>query len=311
MSSVFTLTLTLSRVSNLPTVWTNCMVAWAINQSVEKIVGQTPAWHDPSFFDLSALGWLLVGASFVYAGGCVLNDAFDYEYDQKYNPIRPIPSGAISCSTVWGIGLGFLFVGSAFLIGMSSCSFPLVVCLITAVCLYDWIHKKWSGSVWIMGSCRTFLWLVAASAGGMQILDQLFVCSLCVGGYVVGISLFARNESKGKAPSDLSSRLAIFLLFAPCLLALCLLILWNHLDPTRVFLLNCIGLYLGWIVINAILTMRNSNEYGAIGKGVSRLLAGICIVDALAVSFFIPGLIAPCCLAQFFAQILQKKFAAT
>ena len=123
--------------------------------------------------------------------------------------------------------------------------------------------------------------------------------------------LSVTNESKEKAPSDLSSRLAIFLLFAPCLLALCLLILWNHLDPTRVFLLNCIGLYLGWIVINAILTMRNSNEYGAIGKGVSRLLAGICIVDALAVSFFIPSLIAPCCLAQFFAQILQKKFAAT
>ena len=100
MSSVFTLTPALSRVSNLPTVWTNCMVAWAINQSAEKIVGQTPAWHDPSFFEWSTLGWLLFGASFVYSGGCVLNDAFDYEHDQKYNPTRPIPSGAISCSTV-------------------------------------------------------------------------------------------------------------------------------------------------------------------------------------------------------------------
>ena len=36
-----------------------------------------------------------MGASFVYAGGCVLNDAFDHEFDQKYNPERPIPSGEI------------------------------------------------------------------------------------------------------------------------------------------------------------------------------------------------------------------------
>ena len=72
-----------------------------------------------------------------------------------------------------------------------------------------------------------------------------------------------------------------------------------------------VELCLGWIVFNAILTMRNSQEYGAIGKGVSTLLAGICVVDALAVSFYAPSLIAPCCLAQLFAQILQKKFAAT
>ena len=90
-----------------------------------------------------------------------------------------------------------------------------------------------------------------------------------------------------------------------------LLILWNHLDLTRVFLLNCVGLYLGWIVIRAILIMKNSALKGAIGKGVSILLAGICAVDAVAVCFFIPALIAPCYLAQFFAQILQKKFAAT
>ena len=41
------------------------------------------------------------------------------------------------------------------------------------------------------------------------------------------------------------------------------------------------------------------------------LLAGICSVDALAVSLFAPALMAPCYLAQFSAQILQKKFAAT
>ena len=306
LNSIFTL----SRVSNLPTVWTNCLAAWTINQALEKIVGQTPEWHQPSSFDWGVFGWLLLGTSFVYAGGCILNDAFDQIFDQTYNPDRPIPSGQIKSSTVWIVGIMFLLIGGLLLLGLSSCSLPLVFCLIAAVLLYDWLHKKWIGSVWIMGSCRTFLWLVAASAGGQQINIPVWVGSLCVGGYVVGISLFARNESK-KTENNFSSRIAVLLLFAPCMLTLGLLILWNHLDPTRVFLLNCTGLYLGWIIFRAIVIMRNSALQGAIGKGVSILLPGICALDAIAICFFVPTLIAPCYLAQFFAQILQKKFAAT
>jgi hypothetical protein len=50
---------------------------------------------------------------------------------------------------------------------------------------------------------------------------------------------------------------------------------------------------------------------GAIGIGVSRLLAGICALDAVAVCFYSPILITPvlCCLSV--AVIMQKKFAAT
>ena len=160
----------------------------------------------------------------------------------------------------------------------------------------------------VMGSCRTFLWLVAAS-GGTQISIPVWVGSLCVGGYVVGISLFARNESK-KTENNFSSRIAILLLFAPCMLTLGLLILWNHLDPTRVFLLNCTGLYLGWIIFRAIVIMKNSALRGAIGRGVSILLPGICALDAIAICFFVPILIAPCYLANFCSNP-TKKFAAT
>ena len=111
MPSILRLALTLSRASNLPTVWTNCLAAWAINQSVEKIVGQTPAWHDPTLFDWGVLGWLLLGASLVYSGGCVLNDAFDQKFDKQYNPNRPIPSGQINPSSVWVMGILFLIIG--------------------------------------------------------------------------------------------------------------------------------------------------------------------------------------------------------
>jgi 4-hydroxybenzoate polyprenyltransferase len=208
------------------------------------------------------------------------------------------------------MGTLFIVVGGAILVALAAASPLWTGSLIAGVCLYDWCHKKWVGSVWIMGSCRTFLWLVAGSAGGAEIMDAVMVCSLCLGGYVVGISLFARNESRRSETSG-SSPLAVLLLFSPCLLTWGLVVMWNHLDPTRVFLLNISGLFLGWLVIKAILTMKNTEQKGAIGQGVSILLAGICSVDALAVCFFVPALIAPCYLAQFSAHILQKKFAAT
>ena len=140
LNSIFTL----SRVSNLPTVWTNCLAAWTINQALEKIVGQTPEWHQHSSFDWGVFGWLLLGTSFVYAGGCILNDAFDQIFDQTYNPDRPIPSGQIKSSTVWIVGIMFILIGGLLLLGLCSCSLILVFCLIAAVILYDWIHKNWT-----------------------------------------------------------------------------------------------------------------------------------------------------------------------
>ena len=71
------------------------------------------------------------------------------------------------------------------------------------------------------------------------------------------------------------------------------------------------GLFLGWIVFNAVLRMKNSTNKKSIGQGVSILLAGICSVDAMAVCFFVPALMVPCYVVQFSAHILQKKFAAT
>ena len=141
-------------------------------------------------------------------------------------------------------------------------------------------------------------------------MNQLIVCSLCGGGYGGGISLFARKETIRQDAQE-SSSVATLLLFSPCLVVLGLLVLWNHLDTTRAFLLSFSGLFIGWVIVKAIMMMKNTRIPGSIGQGVSMLLAGICSVDALAVSLFAPALMAPCYLAQFSAQILQKKFAAT
>ena len=94
------------------------------------------------------------------------------------------------------------------------------------------------------------------------------------------------------------------------MLALAYLVLWNNLDPIRAFLVNSVGLLAGGVAFFAILKMRQPTE-GSVSIGVSRLLAGICAVDATLLSFHAPLLVGPCVLLGTIAHILQKKFAAT
>ena len=61
--------LTLGRVSNLPTVWTNVVAAYVLNASVGKTLSVMPVLSTFNVWDNSTLGLLLVGASLLYIGG--------------------------------------------------------------------------------------------------------------------------------------------------------------------------------------------------------------------------------------------------
>ena len=93
--------LILGRVSNLPTVWTNVLVAWLLS-------GGAFTWS-------AALSWMLAGASLLYVGGTTLNDFFDVAFDREFRKERPIPSVCfrggrwvwVACSTLLGESLQF------------------------------------------------------------------------------------------------------------------------------------------------------------------------------------------------------------
>src|SRR5260221_2068329 len=87
--------LILGRVSNLPTVWSNCLAGWILGGGVQ----------------VARLIVLCAGATFLYTGGMYLNDAFDAQFDLQHRPERPIPSGAIRAATVWKWGLSWLLLG--------------------------------------------------------------------------------------------------------------------------------------------------------------------------------------------------------
>src|SRR5690349_5384571 len=93
--------LVLGRLSNLPTVWSNCVAGWWLGGKG----------------DAANLGWAIAGTSLLYTGGMFLNDAFDESFDREHAKERPIPSGAIQSRTVWICGAILLAVGAGLLFG--------------------------------------------------------------------------------------------------------------------------------------------------------------------------------------------------
>ena len=144
--------LLLGRVSNLPTVWSNCLAAWLLagGALVESA-------------DQQRFAWLIAGATLLFLAGMFLNDAFDVQFDREHRPERPIPSGAITAKTVWVLGIGQLLLGLGCLVWMNTLATLCALGLAASILLYDWLHKRTAWSPMLMGLCRLFLYLLAAA----------------------------------------------------------------------------------------------------------------------------------------------------
>jgi heme O synthase-like polyprenyltransferase len=248
--------LVLGRVSNLPTVWSNCLAGWILG-------GGGEIWK---------LLWLCVAATFLYVGGMYLNDACDAEFDRKHRPERPIPSGAIAENDVWALGVGWLGLGTAMLVlfGKQTAIFTLL--LTGFILLYDTVHKTVSFSPAIMAACRFFLLLVAASTGLTGVSGLALWSAVVLAAYVVGLSYIARHES---THATLRHWPVVFLA-APIVLAL--VANGEEYRQRAIVLSLVVGL---WILrsLRPALWSAQPNY----GKTVSALLAGIVLVDCLAV----------------------------
>jgi len=290
--------LELARVSNLPTVWTNILAAWLLADG---------KW------EWKPLAWLLAGGSLIYTGGMFLNDAADVRFDREHRQERPVPSGRISAAQAWIAGAGFLLGGFAMLVwGAGACSW-LTGALVAAIVVYDLYHKPWLGSVFIMGSCRTFLYLASASAvtGTLDLVShaEVIAKAVALGGYVTGISLAARNES-GTAPlHPVMSATGLLGLALPVLVSLTLpLFAGSGLLPGWP-VLAWTGLVVGLALVASGILRRPPPSN--IGRAVGLLLAGICWVDALAVSSASPVLSLGFGLSLPLILLWQRKIAAT
>jgi 4-hydroxybenzoate polyprenyltransferase len=264
--------LTLGRVAYLPTVWSNCVAGWWLGGA-----GNT---HQ--------LALLLAGASCLYTAGMFFNDAFDADFDKRFRPGRPIPSGRIPLDTVWKWGVGWIVAGLLLLLACGIQTFLPAVALAAAIILFNADHRHSNTAPGLMGLCRLLLYLVAASTAASGMSGRVLWCALAMGFYTAGVRWLACNENSEPTASRIVIHLPrvpasplprwwpCVLLVAPIALALVM----NTTPFLEGAILLSVVLFL-WIV-RSLRPALWSNEQDW-KSAVNNLLAGIMFVDWLAV----------------------------
>lgn len=147
--------LTLGRISNLPTVWSNVLAGAVLSGA---------ALAGP------AVPLLMLAASLSYTGGMFLNDAFDREFDAREQPFRPIPAGLVSARRVFTLGFALLGAGVALVAlagstrGHVAAALAGGAALSAAIVVYDLWHKGNPASPVLMGLCRALVYVLSAAA---------------------------------------------------------------------------------------------------------------------------------------------------
>jgi UbiA prenyltransferase family len=276
--------LVLGRISNVPTVWSNCLAAWLLN-------GGGGNWL--AFVTLSA------GATLLYVGGMFLNDAFDADFDRQFRPERPIPSGQITERDVWWIGGLLILFGWLLLFMLGDKVALLAMALVAAIILYDAVHKHLEGAPFLMAACRFLLYVVAGAATLHAVNEPVIWHGLALAAYIVGLSFLARKES---GPGSVSIWPLLFLA-AP-------LVANVVLNPSRGVLswLASVALVV-WLVwcLRELIGRAKPN----LGRIVAGLLAGIVLVDCSALPHLTEGVAATFLGLFLLASLLQRTIPAT
>lgn len=256
------------RVSNLPTIWSNCLIGAALGArtAAVDVVSVTPL--------LMALG----ACTALYTAGMVLNDWFDREVDARERPARPLPSGRISPRAALAVGNGLLIGGIALVASLDPWAIGCAAVLALMILTYDAWHTRSLVFVVVLGLCRALVYWLSAACQGPLAIDRgaLLVVPLILAAYVVLLSVVARNEltldgKPGRAPLLLATA--------------CPGIGWVVLFATGggrfgVVALIALALALGsstWILWTGAALQRRRIP---VVSGVQRLLAGICLLDA-------------------------------
>jgi hypothetical protein len=272
--------LVLGRVSNLPTVWSNCLAGWLLGGSGSPL----------------RFAMLCAGASLLYVGGMFLNDAFDAQFDRLHRRERPIPSGAITERAVWQLGFASLAAGMILLSLLGAPTALLALLLASTIIIYDAIHKIFGFSPILMAACRFYLYLAAASVGYSGITGLSLWSALVLACYVVGLSYLARRESTGMTIQYWPT----LFLAAPVVLAVII-----NTGDYRLRGLLLAALLLIWIV--RCLRFTFWSKQSNVGRSVSGLLAGIVLLDWLAVGPDVASF-SPVFAALFVVALLLQRF---
>ena len=311
--------LAIGRVSNLPTVWSNVMLGMLLGGLVTSLPGtrywlplqpdgEHFRWTDPGVAILTIV-LMLLGSSAAYLCGTFFNDWWDADFDRKHRPERAIPAERIPRDTILTLTIAFAMISALLFLYISPAVGITGVVLLACIFIYTAIHKKTTLGVIPMGLCRSCLYVLgfltfAEHLNWERIWEdvlqpsnlmndlvpalvvlQVISMALGIAIYVAGLTMAARYESRPegfKAPRVLFW----FLLFAPALTHTWWWIFhrppflqgWHLAIPALIGLVP----FLAWTAVALARLRRSIPDY------VSRTLAGLCLVDLLA----LPGIAA-------------------
>lgn len=240
--------LALARVSNSPTVVSNVLAGAALAGGL---------WAPRVA--------LLAGAMVLfYTAGMYLNDWFDYEIDRRERPDRPLPSGLIARHHALAITVGLFIVGCGLLWAASWRALLSGLVLVGVIVIYDAWHKTNPFSPVLMALTRMLVYVTAFLAFQAEVTaDLLFACGLMLS-YLIGLTFIAKSETKASFTAQWPTL---------CLLLPVVYFAWRlPINWTWILLVA----FAGWVLFSKSFVYR-----GQIGAGITRLIAGISLLDAL------------------------------
>ena len=172
--------LALARISNSPTVVSNTLAGAALAGALRPD---------------DRVAAVAVAMVLFYTAGMYLNDLCDYTIDRLRQPLRPLPSGAVS-RTEAAIAVVALFgIGSALLWFVGPATFRSGLVLIAVIVVYDFWHKANPLSPLLMATARALVYITAGLAVAGTLPNQLFLWAGLLFAYIVGMTAIAKAEA--------------------------------------------------------------------------------------------------------------------
>jgi 4-hydroxybenzoate polyprenyltransferase len=247
--------LALARISNSPTVVSNALAGAALAGALR-----------PDALVIS----VAVAMVLFYTAGMFLNDLCDFAIDRRQRPERPLPSGIVSRAEA-AIAVVLLFgAGSVLLWSASAEAFRSGLVLIAVIVVYDLWHKTNPLSPLLMATARALVYITAGFAVAGALSAPVLLWAGLLFAYVVGLTAIAKAE----AGSGLAGLWPGALLGLP---AIAFLVDLPH--PAALLLL---ALFVGWVAYAASFVYRAEGRN--IGRAVGYLIAGIALLDSLALA---------------------------
>ncbi len=266
MSSVLKGYLRLMRPANLPTA------------AADIFAGAALAGILTASFPILPLLLLVFASVFLYAGGVVLNDVFDFSLDKIERPERPIPSGLIPLKSATFFGIILLAIGIVLAFIANQLSGFLALALAGAIVLYDGYSKKngFLGPL-NMGFCRGLNLILGMSVFG-ELNNWGYAIIPLV--YIFAITLISRGEVHGNNKNHI---IWAGILYAAVISAVVTIVM---IETTNLWQTVPFVLLFAFLVYKPLIQAYHLNSPERIKKAVIAGVLSLIVLDAaLAVGF--------------------------